>query len=153
MDDPSPRATFGRRLCFGAKRWRRVVDGTLSPFGLTEATMWPLLYVAHGGEPMRQKELAAKLGIEGSTLVRLIDALEGAGLIERQTCDDRRAWLLHATPRGRALAERVEAVAEGIRSDLLGGISDGELATTLGVLERICAALAREGPPRVGGTR
>jgi len=60
------------------------------------------------------------------------------GLIERKTCDDRGAGLCKSS-RGRALAEQVEAVANSIRQEVLGSISDEELATTLSVLERICA--------------
>ena len=77
----------------------------LQPFGLTEATLWPLLHVARGSEPMRQNRLAANARHRESTLVRLIDVLDRAGLIERKTCGDRRAWMLQATPRGCALAE------------------------------------------------
>jgi MarR family transcriptional regulator for hemolysin len=150
MDDPSPRAALGRWLGHAARQWRRAIDEKLEPFGLTEATLWPLLHAARGREPMRQNKLAAKLGIEGSTLVRLIDVLDRAGLIERKTCDDRRAWALHVTPRGRALAEQVEAVANSIRQEVLGSISDEELATTLSVLERICAETGRKPLPGSG---
>ena len=93
---------------------------------------------------MLQKNLAASLGIECSTLVRLIDALDHAGLIERQTGGDRRSRTLHVTPRGRALVEQVEAAAPGIRAQVLADVSDAELATTLSVFEKICAGLTRE---------
>ena len=150
MDEASPsnpRQAFGRRLGHTARLWRQAIDERLRPFGLTEATLWPLLHVAGGSQPMRQGHLAATLGIESSTLVRLIDALDRAGLLKRQTCGDRRAWTLHATPRGRALAEQVEAAAMGIRQQVLGDITDDELATTLNVLERVCAGTRRKPCP------
>ena len=136
------RQVFGGRLGNAARQWRRAVDERLQPFGLTEATWLPLLKIAQGGDPMRQKDLADALGIESSTLVRLIDALDQAGLVERQTDDDRRARILHLTARGRALVEQVEAVAAEIRQQVLAAITDEELAMTLSVIERICAALA-----------
>jgi MarR family transcriptional regulator for hemolysin len=148
---PNVRQAFGRRLGHTARQWRRAIDRKLQPFGLTEATLWPLLHVAQGREPMRQTHLAATLGIETSTLVRLIDVLDRAGLIERQTCGDRRAWTLHATPRGRALAEQVEGTLGAIRQQVLAGISDDELATTLAVFERISASLAARPLPRPDG--
>lgn len=140
---PNIRQAFGSRLGHTSRRWRQAVDQRLQPFNLTEATWLPLLYVARGRQPMRQKNLADALGIEGSTLVRLIDALDCAGLIERRTGDDRRARTLHITPRGDELVEQLEAAVADIRQQILADISDAELALTLGVLERICAALAR----------
>jgi MarR family transcriptional regulator, transcriptional regulator for hemolysin len=143
---PNVRQIFGGRIGRTARLWRRAVDERLQPFGLTEATGLPLLHVARGIRPMRQKELAETLGIESSTLVRLIDALDHAGLIERQTEGDRRARMLHLTPRGRQLVEQVEAVAAEIREHVLGGISDEELEITLSVIERIRAALTPDHP-------
>ena len=92
---------------------------------------------------MRQKDLADSLGIEGSTLVRLIDSLDRAGLIERHPNADRRARTLHLTQRGRELFEQVEAATIAVRQEILDGISDEDLAVTVGVTERICAALAK----------
>src|SRR5258708_4762906 len=67
-------------------------DGGLAPFGLTEATWLPLVRVARAPAPMRQKHLAASLVLDGSTVVRLLDALEASGLIERrEESADRRA--------------------------------------------------------------
>ena len=138
---PNIRQIFGSRLGHTARRWRRAMDEQLLPFGLTEATWLPLLYVSRAGAPLRQKDLAEIIGIEGSTLVRLIDALDKARLIERQTDEDRRAKLISLTSRGRAVVKRVEAAAVTIRQRTLAGINDAELAVTLKVLERVCAAL------------
>jgi len=146
MDASPPlniRQVFGSRLGYTARQWRRAVDERLVPFGLTEATWLPLVHVARGRTPMRQKDLAESIGIEGSTLVRLIDALDHAGLIERRTEGDRRARLIRLTPRGSALVEKVEAVSTAIRRQILAGISDEDLTITLSVIDRICAALTR----------
>ena len=100
MDESPPlniRQVFGRRLGYTARQWRLAVDERLQPFGLTEATWLPLLHLARGRMPMRQKDLAESVGIESSTLVRLIDALDEAGLIERRTDCDRRARILCLT--------------------------------------------------------
>ncbi|MDR3438801.1 MarR family transcriptional regulator [Telmatospirillum sp.] len=153
MDESSSmniRQVFGRRLGRTARRWRRVVDERLLPFGLTDATWLPLLYLARGKTPMRQKDLAESVGIEGSTLVRLIDSLDHAGLIERRTAGDRRARILQLTERGLALVEQVEAVAAALRQEILAGFSDEELAITLNVIERISAALAVARGPKPG---
>ena len=68
------------------------MDRRLQPFGLTEATWLPLIYLARATAPMRQKDLAAALALDGSSVVRLLDALEASGQIERrEESGDRRA--------------------------------------------------------------
>ena len=150
MDIPSPplpRQVFGRRLIHTARQWRRIVDEQLQPFGLSDATWSPLAHIARCPEPMRQKDLAKAIGIDSSSLVRLLDALDEAGLIARQTEGDRRANTLHITPRGQALVEQVQAATATIRQRILAGVSEAELASALSVFERVCAALARERAP------
>lgn len=117
------------------------MDEQLRPFGLTEATWLPLLHLSRSKAPLRQKDLAAEVGIESSTLVRLIDALVDAGWIERQTDGDRRAKILCVTRRGRMVVDQVEEVAASIRRRILAEVTDQELAMALNVIERICAAL------------
>jgi len=60
------------------------MDAELSSYGLTEATWRPLRLCRRLGAGVRQKELAAALGIEGPSLVRAADNLERRGLIERR---------------------------------------------------------------------
>lgn len=96
---------------------------------------------------MRQKDLAEIVGIESSTLVRLIDALDQAGLIKRQTDEDRRAKILCITPRGRAVVKKVETASARVRRQILADISDEELMLALNVIDRIGAALAQACPP------
>src|SRR3954463_13115436 len=89
---------FGSLVARAARQWRRAVDRRLQPFGLTEATWLPLIYLARAPVPMRQKDLAAALVLDGSSLVRLLDALETAGLIERRgETADRRAKTITVT--------------------------------------------------------
>ena len=75
---------FGTLLSQTARQWRRAVDQRLQPFGLTEATWLPLIRVARAKTAMRQKDLAASLSLDGSSVVRLLDSLEKANLIERR---------------------------------------------------------------------
>jgi len=87
---------------------------------------------------MRQNELAASLSLDGSSVVRLLDALENAGLVER--CEDRadrRAKSLVLTPRGRRRVEQVERVSQDIRDLVLGEASDEDLARSLRLLETV----------------
>src|ERR1700752_319742 len=128
---------FGALIARAARQWRRVVDRRLRPLGLTEATWLPLIYLARAPEPMRQKDLAAALTLDGSSVVRLLDALETAGFIERHGEDrDRRAKIIVPTARGLAIAEQIEAVAREVRTATLMGLSGEELEIGTRVLER-----------------
>jgi MarR family transcriptional regulator, transcriptional regulator for hemolysin len=136
------RAGFGAKVAQAARLWRRVVDHRMRPFGLTEATWLPLLHLARGPAAMRQKDLAASLSLDSSSVVRLLDALEAAGLIERREDDaDRRAKAIILTRLGRATVAKVERVADQVRGDALIGLSDHELATASHVLDHVCRAL------------
>src|SRR5471032_1583146 len=94
---------LGSLIALLGRQWRRAVDRRLQPFGLTEATWLPLVHLARAPVPMRQKDLAASLVLDGSSVVRLLDALEAAGLIERrEESGDRRAKTIVLTGRGLA---------------------------------------------------
>ena len=78
------RSSFGSLLSRAARQWRRAADLRLAPFDLTEATWLPLVHIARAPAPPRQKDLAASMSLDGSSVVRLLDNLEAAGLIRRK---------------------------------------------------------------------
>ena len=132
------RARFAPLIANVAREWRRAVDARLQVYGLTEATWLPLLRIARSEAPMRQNELAASLSLDGSSVVRLLDALENSGLVER--CEDRadrRAKSLALTPRGRRTVDQVERVSQDIRDLVLGEVADHDLARSLCLLETV----------------
>jgi MarR family transcriptional regulator, transcriptional regulator for hemolysin len=121
----------------------------LHVYGLTEATWLPLLRIARSETPMRQNELAASLSLDGSSVVRLLDALENSGLIERfEDQADRRAKSLMLTARGRRTVDQVERVSQDIRDVVLGEVSDEDLARSLRLLETVRDRLASLGEAR-----
>jgi MarR family transcriptional regulator, transcriptional regulator for hemolysin len=137
------RSAFPTLIAHAGRQWRRAVDLRLQPFGLTEATWLPLLHLARAPMPMRQKDLAASLSLDSSSVVRLLDALQAAGLIERrEEAGDRRANAIVLTPHGRSTVERVEVVSQQIRQSALAGVTDDEIASAAETLQRICHALA-----------
>lgn len=140
---------LGRAIGQISRRWRARLDGRMAGFGLTEARWLPLLHLARWGDGASQKELAASLGVEGPTLVRTLDWLEREGLVERRAVPhDRRAKTVHLTPRASALHREIEREAQGVRADILEGISEAELATCIAVLDRIAQRL---GAPQAPG--
>jgi MarR family transcriptional regulator, transcriptional regulator for hemolysin len=147
MPNPPPglRDGFASLVARAARQWRRAVDRRLQPFGLTEATWLPLIHLARAPEPMRQKELAASLVLDGSSVVRLLDALSSAGLIERhEESGDRRAKTIVVTAHARSIIAQVEAASQAVRQTTLNGVSDEEIAVATRVLNLVCRNLARE---------
>ena len=131
-------ARFAPLVAHVAREWRRAVDGRLQVYGLTEATWLPLLRIARSETPMRQNELAASLSLDGSSVVRLLDALENSGLIERsEDPADRRAKSLALTVRGRRTVDQVERVSGEVRDAVFGKVSDEDLSRMLRLLETV----------------
>lgn len=134
---------FASLIARVGRQWRRAVDRRLQPFGLTEATWLPLIHLARAPVPLRQKELAASLVLDGSSVVRLLDSLEAAGLIERrEESADRRAKTISVTERGRAIIDQVEAASLAVRNATLIGLSDDDIATATRVLDVVRRNLA-----------
>jgi MarR family transcriptional regulator for hemolysin len=120
MATSAPVYIFGFRLAYIARRLRQTVDDELRAYGLTDATWRPLAYVGRLGEGVRQKELAEALGIQGPSLVRLLDALERRGLIERREQEgDRRARGIYLTQSGRRLQQRILRITDSIQERIL----------------------------------
>lgn len=138
------RDRFGSLVARNGRLWRRAVDRQLQPFGLTEAMWLPLIHLARATSPMRQKDLAAALTLDGSSVVRLLDALQAADLIERREDGaDRRVRTIVLTDAGWGIIERVEAASRKVRDAALSGVADKELAAASGVLDRVAQNLLR----------
>src|ERR1700712_2720093 len=96
-------AELGLLVARLARVWRRRADQALSAHGLSEAMATPLLILSRGGKCVRQGVLANEMGIEGPSLVRVIDLLQAEGWVERrEDPTDRRAKMLHVTALGEA---------------------------------------------------
>src|SRR5450631_2293426 len=136
---------LGSLIARAGRQWRRAVDRRLQPFGLTEATWLPLIHLARAPVPPRQKDLAASLVLDGSTVVRQLDALETSGLIERrEESADRRAKTIKVTNYGMSIIDQVEAASRDVRKATLVGLSGDEIEVATRVLELVCRNLAKE---------
>jgi len=129
-----------------ARVYRREVDRALQGYGISDAQAVPVLHIARCGGGIRQHLLAEEIGIEGPSLVRLLDQLCGNGLVERRDdWHDRRAKTLHLTAAGEVLAARVEEVLTRLRETLLAPVGDADVAATARVLDVLDAGLAELG--------
>ncbi|NMK50435.1 MarR family transcriptional regulator, partial [Achromobacter sp. Bel] len=93
---------------------------------------------------VRQGALAEALGVEGPSLVRVLDQLVAAGLMERrEDTHDRRAKTLHLTDAGHALRAQVEDVLVELRRRLFHGVSEADLQACLRVFDALKVSLGR----------
>src|ERR1700753_616075 len=131
-------AELGLLITRLGRLWRREADLALAAHGLSQATAHPLRVLSGRGKFLRQGALADELGIEGPSLVRLIDLLQAEGLVERrEDPTDRRAKTLYVTALGEAKVSEINRVLTRVRADLMRGISGDDLITTFTVLRRI----------------
>lgn len=132
------RGNLGVLLVGVARRWRAMLDASLAVVGLSDATWSPLAHIGRSGGGICQKDLAARVGIDGSSLVRLLDILAKKGLIERrQDVADRRSNLLYLTPAGRAAEQGIMRVLTVVEQQMLADLDDVEIARMMGALEQI----------------
>lgn len=116
------------RLGFLTRRWRQMLDSAFHSLGLTDAAWRPLLHLHLLGDGIRQKDLAASLGIEGPSLTRILDQLVAKGFIERiEDASDRRAKLLTLSPQGRTLVARITSKVAALEQNLFSEFSDEEI--------------------------
>lgn len=110
------------------RRWRQILDSEVQAAGLTDATWRPLIHLHLLGDGCRQKDLAASVGIEGPSLVRLLDTLMAKGLLERsEDASDRRAKQLRLTAEGRLFVARIRTIVTSLEDELLHPFSDAEI--------------------------
>ena len=139
---PSDRATFGYAVTDVTRLLRRVFDRRAQHLGLTRA-QWRALYRIERVPGLSQTQLAEDLDLEPIAVGRVLDRLERAGFVERRADpQDRRRWCLYPAPKCAEVMAGMRGVSDVLHEDLLAGISDAELHTTLDVLSRIKDTLA-----------
>jgi MarR family transcriptional regulator for hemolysin len=148
----SDRRRFGFVFSVLARRWRRMLDARLADVGLTDATWTPLIHLFELGDGISQKDLAARVGLDGSSLVRLLDILTERALVTRRISDtDRRANLVFLTDAGHAAIVNIRRTLAEAEKEMLAEVSDAEIATMLAAFDRIGARVQhlsaeRDGP-------
>jgi MarR family transcriptional regulator for hemolysin len=145
------RRTVSSTLVVAARKWRRTSHGVLAAFNVSEACATPLLTASRLGSAVRQVTLADHIGIEGPSLVRLLDQLCAAGLMRRdEDPEDRRAKTVVLTDEGRAVTAKMEEELVTLRAQALKGVSRDDLEATLRVLDAFTSDAAARAEPASG---
>jgi DNA-binding MarR family transcriptional regulator len=137
------------RVADDADRLQRAFAGMIRALGLLRPDTTPCgqpvtVTEAHAlGElldhgPMTQQRLADALGLQKSTVSRLVDQLVGADLAARSpNPDDRRSVLVGLTRNGTTRARRLAAARRRLFAGLVEQLDPGDRRTVLAGLTRL----------------
>ena len=129
---------FSTALHTTARVWRQAIDARLKDVGVSQAGWMTIATVAKAASELSQKQLADLLGVEGPTIVAMVDRLVTAGLVVRApSALDRRVKLIVLTDAGRALYAKVKERADAVRSELLSDLDPAELLAATTLLEKL----------------
>jgi MarR family transcriptional regulator, transcriptional regulator for hemolysin len=135
---PDLEERFSNALHNTSRSWRQAVDRRLKYLGVSQASWMTIALAAKAGAPLSQSELADRLGVEGATMVAMVDRLVKAGLVRRESSTtDRRIKRVVLTPAGLAVYEKVRAEAAALRQELLANTDPKKLLAATELLERL----------------
>jgi DNA-binding MarR family transcriptional regulator len=145
---PGPPAALMERMSFLLKRAYALLEDAIE-LGLTQLNIsgreFAVLTLIESEGPASQQRLADRVGVDRTTMVALVDALEEKGLVNRlRDPSNRRAYLLQTTEAGRKrLRDTLKAVKKA-EQEILAPLSSAESAT----LTRLLQCLVQAQPPR-----
>jgi MarR family transcriptional regulator for hemolysin len=129
---------FSGALHNTSRSWRQAMDRRLKYLGMSQASWMTIAFAAKAATPLSQSELADKLGIEGATMVAMVDRLVSAGLVSREaSTTDRRVKRVVLTQAGLALYDKVKTEAAALRKELLADLDPKKLLVATELLERL----------------
>lgn len=121
-----------------SRAWRHEMNQRLKPFGLNLSMRQVLVQLHRNPDGLMQRDLAHKLGIEGPTLVRLLDLLEQKEWTQRISApDDKRRKYVVLTPKAAEQIEIIEELSGQLRAEMMTGLSDADIEAGLGIMRRI----------------
>jgi MarR family transcriptional regulator for hemolysin len=136
---------FTADMVVAGRLWRKLARETLARHGVAEAGAAPLLWIGRLGGKVRQNVLAEYCGMEGASLVRILDELQAQGLVVRvPDATDRRANLLDLTEAGQVKRTEIEADLAAFRLQTFEGISAEDIEAALKLFNVIKAAAGRD---------
>ena len=142
---PEINERFTNALHSTARSWRLAMDRRLKYLGLSQASWLTIAIVAKAPAPLSQIDLANRLGVEGATMVSMLDRLTKAGFLEREVSpSDRRVKRVKLTEAGNEVFGRVKAEATIFRDNLLQNFDRDKLAMATDLLKQLQSLVESE---------
>jgi len=118
-------------------------DAAFARHGVTADQFVLLATLARGGHALTQRDLAARMSSDPSTVRAMLVLLERRGLVGRGAHpSDARARTVVLTAAGRRALAKLWAAGEPIRAGMLAALAPGEADTLVALLTRVAWALA-----------
>jgi DNA-binding MarR family transcriptional regulator len=146
--DSGPGPVVSRRLGYLFKhaqmRMEELHSRALAPFGIDARELGILLVIA-SHEPGSQQQAAQRLGIDRTSMVARIDALESKGLVARRPhAEDRRRNVVELTDAGRDTVTRATEASDRAEAALLASLGPEERDGLREALQAIVAPSATD---------
>jgi MarR family transcriptional regulator, transcriptional regulator for hemolysin len=133
---------FSDALHSTSRSWKQAVDRRLKYLGVSQASWMTIAIAAKAESPLSQSELADRLGVEGATMVAMVDRLVKAGLVAREASStDRRIKRVVLTTAGVAIYEKVKTEADTLRKQLLAKMDAKKLQAATELLDNLRAII------------
>ena len=115
----------------------------LQPAGINARELAVLLFL-DGREPESQQQAAARLGIDRTTMVGLLDSLESKDLVARRPdAGDRRRNVVVLTAAGQAKLQEATEASDAAERELLAELDERDAAQLRALLRRVTSGRAR----------
>jgi DNA-binding MarR family transcriptional regulator len=133
-------ALLGYLLNKSAARFKDRADAAVEGLGLS-GRLAGILRVVEAQGPLSQQRLGSLVGVDRSTMVLLLDALQGQALVERQSvASDRRSHAVAITPKGRRVLEQAQERIVQEERAFLAALSATEQKALRSLLGRLVVA-------------
>lgn len=136
---PELHGRLGHLLKRAQARMAELNAETLEPFGISGRELAVLLVLA-GREAPSQQQAAARLGVDRTTMVAFLDALEGKGLLARRPDPaDRRRNVVVLTEHGADTLRRATAASDEAERRFLAPLTGADAATFRTALKAVAS--------------
>jgi DNA-binding MarR family transcriptional regulator len=131
-----------RRLAYLFKHAQRSMSElhaeALGPFGIHERELGVMLIIGDRA-PASQQQVAERVGVDRTTMVAMIDALQDKGIVARHPDPaDRRRNVIALTPAGEDLLRQATAASDRAEAELLAALTPEEGEQLRSLLARLC---------------
>jgi MarR family transcriptional regulator for hemolysin len=121
-----------------AKAFVKALDSELREKVGVSVGQWKVMVMLVNQDGLTQKEIAERLGLEGPTLIPIIDKMEKDNLVVRRVdSSDRRNNRIYRTEKANELWSEMVKCAVRVRQVSLKDLSDANIEITRNVLENV----------------
>ena len=134
------RRNIGYLLSRSARYLREDLASALEPMQLS-VHEYAILRIIEAGDTVAQQAVGDRYGVDRSTMVEVVDKLEGKQLLSREkNPQDRRSYNLIITPRGRKTITRARRISASLHKKFLSPLSEEESTMLYESLARLIVA-------------